>query len=75
MNAHGDSVVSVPASFVKTLYSVETIYELIQVLDTHHSLSDFLGYFFCPKLNSSYKRCLVILKGWLCVNKNAWYML
>ena len=47
MNAHGDSVVSVPASFVKTLYSVETIYELIQVLDTHHSLSDFLGYFFC----------------------------
>lgn len=35
---------------------METIYDMIQILDTNHSLSDFVGYFSCPKLDFSYKR-------------------
>lgn len=60
-------------TIVRISYPKETIYDVIHVLDTNHSLWEFLGYSSCPKQDSSSKKkCLVILKGCLLINKNVW---
>lgn len=45
-NAHRDSVIPTTPSYPK-----ETVYDMVQVLDTSHFLLEFIGYFSCPVLN------------------------